>query len=132
MLVSLDRLARPFVVLSERYYPDPFVFAIVLSGATFALAVFATPASPLEAVSIWGEGLTAFLGFAMQVCLVLVLAHALAHTRTVHRAIDTVATFARTPAQAYALVAVVSGFASFVAWGLGTVSYTHLTLPTKA
>ena len=121
MLVSLDRLARPFVVLSERYYPDPFVFAIVLSGATFALAVFATPASPLEAVSIWGGGLTAFLGFAMQVCLVLVFAHALAHTRTFHRAIEIVATFARTPAQAYALVAVVSGFASFVAWGLGMV-----------
>ena len=91
MGVSLDRLARPFVVLSERYYPDPFVFAIVLSGATFALAVFATPASPLEAVSIWGEGLTAFLGFAMQICIVLVTAHALAHTDLVRRGIERIA-----------------------------------------
>ena len=121
MNLSLDRLARPFVVLAERFYPDPFVFAIVLSFATLVLATLATPVSPLEAVVVWGEGLTGFLAFAMQVCLVLVLAHALASTRAITWGIDALARLPRTAPQAYALVVVVSGAASLVAWGLGMV-----------
>ena len=39
MRLSLDRIARPFVVLSERYYPDPFVFAIALTALTLLGAV---------------------------------------------------------------------------------------------
>ena len=121
MALSLERVSRPFVVLAERFYPDPFVFAIVLSLMTLGLAVAVTPASPLDAVAIWGEGLTGFLAFAMQVCLVLVLAHALAKTRAITRGIDALARLPATPRQAYALVVAVSGVASLVAWGLGMV-----------
>ena len=121
MSLSLDRLARPFIVLSERFYPDPFVFAIVLSFATLGLAVQTTPTPFVGAVSIWGRGLTDFLGFAMQVSLVLVLAHALANTRAFGRAIEAAARLPRSAPQAYAWVALVSGAASLVAWGLGMV-----------
>ena len=87
MRLSLDRIARPFVAFSERYYPDPFVFAIGLTGVTFAMAVIATPTTAAEALGLWGAGLTDFLGFAMQICIVLVCAHALAHTDAVQRGI---------------------------------------------
>jgi short-chain fatty acids transporter len=121
MRVSLDRIARPFVVFSERYYPDPFVFAIVLTGLTIGLAIVATPTGAAEALEIWGRGLTGFLGFAMQICIVLVTAHALAHTDAVRRGIERVARWPRGPSQAYALIAVLAGLASMIAGALGLV-----------
>ena len=121
MRLSLDRIAHPFVVFSERFYPDPFVFAIVLTGVTFAMAVLATPTAAVEALQIWGSGLTDFLGFAMQICIVLVCAHALAHTDSVRRGIETVARWPRTAPQAYALIALLSGACSMIAGALGLV-----------
>ena len=109
MRLRLDRIARPFVAFSERYYPDPFVFAIALTGVTFGMAVVATPTTAAEAIALWGNGLTGFLGFAMQICIVLVCAHALAHTDAVQRGIDAVAGWPRSEAQAYALITTMAG-----------------------
>lgn len=121
MRLSLDRIARPFVAFSERYYPDPFVFAIALTAIAFAMAVFATPTPASRALEIWGLGLTSFLGFAMQICIVLVAAHALAHTDAVRRGIEHVARWPRSAPQAYALVTVLAGLASMIAGALGLV-----------
>ncbi len=124
----LDRLARPFVVFVERFYPDAFVFAIVLTGATFALAVFWTPTTSLEALGIWGRGLTGLLPFITQVALTLVCAHALAHTDFVHAQVSRVAKRPTTAPQAYGLVALVAGLASLFAWSLGLVVGALLAL----
>jgi len=121
MRLSLDRAARPFVAFSERYYPDAFVFAIGLTGLTFALAVATTPTTAAEALSIWGGGLTNFLGFAMQICIVLAAAHALAHTDAVRRGIEVAARWPRSPQQAYAWITVLAGLASLISGALGLV-----------
>jgi short-chain fatty acids transporter len=121
MRPRLDRIAQPFVAFSERFYPDPFVFAIALTGVTFGMAVAVTPTTASEALSLWGNGLTAFLGFAMQICIVLVCAHALAHTDLVQRGINGVARWPRSGPQAYALITVVAGLASMIAGALGLV-----------
>ena len=104
MRLNLDLIARPFVSFSERYYPDPFVFAIGLTGVTFMMAVVLTPTTAAEALSLWGNGLTNFLGFAMQICIVLVGAHALAHTDLVRRGIDAIARLPRSGPEAYGFV----------------------------
>ncbi len=121
MPVSLDRFARPFVAFVERFYPDAFVFALLLTGATFAMAVALTPTTASEAVGIWGRGLAGLLPFITQVALTLVCAHALAHTDLVRRGIERVASWPASPSAAYALVALVAGGASLVAWSLGLV-----------
>lgn len=121
MRLSLDRIAGPFVAFSERYYPDPFVFAIGLTFVTFAMAVVATPTTAGEALTLWGNGLTGFLGFAMQICIVLVAAHALAHTDAVKRGIEAVARWPRTAPQAYGLICVLAGLASMIAGALGLI-----------
>lgn len=121
MRLSLDRIAGPFVAFSQRYYPDPFVFAIGLTFVTFVMAVLATPTTAAEAIAVWGNGLTGFLGFAMQICIVLVAAHALAHTDAVKRGIDTIARWPRSAPQAYALICVLAGLASMIAGALGLI-----------
>lgn len=124
----LGRLAKPFVVFSERFYPDPFVFAIALTAATFVMAIGLTPTTAPEALEIWGNGLTGLLAFVAQICIVLVCGHALAHTDAMRRGIETMAGWARTPAQTYALVVLVSGAASMIAGALGLVVGALLSL----
>jgi len=121
MRFPLDRIAQPFVAFSGRFYPDPFVFAIALTAITFGMAVFATPTSAAQALVIWGSGLSDFLGFSMQICIVLVCSHALAHTDSVRRGIEVVARWPRSSAQAYALVTILSGLASMITGALGLV-----------
>ena len=41
-------LSKPFVKLVEKYYPDAFIFVIVLSLLTFLFAINLTNASPVE------------------------------------------------------------------------------------
>ena len=119
MGLSLDRLARPFVVFSERFYPDPFVFAIVLTGLTLLLAIGLTGAGPVEAILVWGGGLKDLLAFTTQVCVTLVCAHALAHTDAVRAGIRRVAGWPRRADQAYVLVVLLAGAASLLAGALG-------------
>jgi len=120
-MTLLDRLARPFVVFVERFYPDAFVFAILLTALTFVLAMTLAEVSPADAVDVWGTGLTGLLGFMAQIALTLILAHALAHTDAVRALLQRLGRLPRSPAQAYFLVAFVAGVGSLVAWSLGLV-----------
>ena len=121
MRISLDRIARPLVVLSERFYPDPFVFAIVLTALIFCLTLSWTDTTGPEALLIWGQGLTGLLAFTSQICVTLIGGHALAHTDAMGRGIDRVATWPRGQRSAYALVATIAGLASLIAGALGLV-----------
>ena len=80
-------LAKPFVLLVERFYPDPFVFAIVLTFVAGLMALGLTHAGPTELLVGWGEGLKGLLTFMAQIALTLVTAHALAHTDAVGAAL---------------------------------------------
>jgi short-chain fatty acids transporter len=116
---SLAPLARPFVALVERWYPDPFVFAILLTFATFLLAFLLTEAGPATALDAWGSGLSGLLAFTTQIALTLILAHALAHTDAARALMLRVAALPRTEAGAYFTVAFATGCASLLAWSLG-------------
>lgn len=128
MRALLDRLAHPFVVFVERFYPDAFVFAIGLTFATLAMAVAWTPTPAVEVLGIWGRGLTGLLPFITQVALTLVCAHALAHTDLVHAGVARFASLPRTGPQSYFLVAFGAGIASLFAWSLGLVVGALLAL----
>lgn len=116
-----ERAAQPFVSFVERFYPDAFVFAILLTLLTFVLAVTLAGESPAAAVQIWGLGLTGLLSFIAQIALTLICAHALAHTDLVRGLLERLARLPRRAWQGYFLVAVVGALGSLVAWSLGLV-----------
>ena len=107
------------MALVERWYPDPFVFAILLTLATFLLAFGLTDAGAFTALDAWGNGLSGLLAFTTQIALTLILAHALAHTDAAQALLLRVAALPRTEAGAYFTVAFATGCASLVAWSLG-------------
>ena len=55
-LKFLNSLSKPFVRLVERYYPDAFIFVIVLSVLTFVLALVNTDSTSIEVLEAWGNG----------------------------------------------------------------------------
>lgn len=109
------------VRLVQRWLPEPFIFAIVL---TFVAALVAMPVcrqTPLEVVWNWGGGVWNLLAFAMQMALVLVCGSALAAAPVVKRGIAALARVPKTPAAAIALVTVVSALACWLNWGFGLI-----------
>ena len=109
------------VRLVQRWLPEPFIFAIVL---TFVAAVIAIPVchqTPLEVVWNWGGGVWNLLAFAMQMALVLVCGSALAAAPAVKRSIEALARVPKTPAAAIALVTAVSAIACWLNWGFGLI-----------
>ena len=109
------------VRLVQRWLPEPFIFAIVL---TFVAAVIAMPVchqTPLEVVEHWGGGVWNLLAFAMQMALVLVCGSALAAAPAVKRGIAALARVPKTPVAAIVLVTVVSSLACWLNWGFGLI-----------
>jgi len=119
----LASLGQRFSSFFRATVPDPFVIAVLLTFLTFTLAVTLTDTSPAQLVDSWAgnEGVWKFLGFSMQMCLILVTGHALASSPPVARIIRALADIPRSPAQAAALIAFVAATLGVLNWGLGLV-----------
>lgn len=105
----------------QRWLPEPFVFAVLL---TFVAALLAMPLchqTPIEVIEHWGGGVWGLLAFAMQMSLVLVCGAALASAPVVKRGIRAVASLPKTPAAAIATVTLVSSIACWLNWGFGLI-----------
>lgn len=109
------------VRLVQRWLPEPFVFAILLTLVAGVLAIPICHQTPLEVVEHWGGGVWNLLAFAMQMALVLVCGSALAAAPPIKRAIAALARLPKTPAGAIALVTVVSALACWLNWGFGLI-----------
>lgn len=144
----ISRLGLRICDVFRRTAPDPFVLAVLLTLLTAALALMlgfpaagSTPRPELaeraaRLLDSWGGierlpsgvaresaslGLWTLLGFAMQMCLVLVTGHALASSRPIRRIIDALASMPRSCAQAAAMVAFAACSAAILNWGLGLI-----------
>ena len=120
-LKSLDSLAQPFVKFVDKCYPDAFLFVIILTFITFLLSLGFTESSSLEIVNAWGNGLPKLFTFTAQICIIMITAHALAHTDPIEKLLNKAGSLPTSANQAYALVAFVSGIASLFAWSFGLI-----------
>lgn len=116
-----QRLINGSVKLVQRWMPEPFLFAIIL---TFVAALLAMPIcrqTPIEVISNWGGGVWGLLAFAMQMALVLVTGSALASAPSLKRGIAHMASLPKTPVAAIAMVTAFSAVACWLNWGFGLI-----------
>ena len=118
---TFDYLAKPFVRLVDKYYPDAFIFVIVLSILTFFLALNFTDATSIETMKAWGEGLPRLFTFTAQISIIMITAHTLAHTDPVEKLLNKIGSYPNSSIQAYSLVTFISGLASLFAWSFGLI-----------
>ncbi len=109
------------VRLVQRWLPEPFIFAILLTFVAAVATIFVCSQTPLEVVEHWGDGVWNLLSFAMQMALVLVCGSALAAAPAIKKGIDALARIPKSPAAAIALVTVVSALACWLNWGFGLI-----------
>ena len=114
-------LARPFIAFVERYYPDAFIFVIILSVITFISALILTEASVSSALLAWGDGLSMLFTFTAQITIIMIGAHSLAHTVSVQNFLTRIGQLPNTAYQAYSLDAFTAGVASLCAWSFGLI-----------
>ncbi|HUV37082.1 MAG TPA: TIGR00366 family protein [Patescibacteria group bacterium] len=110
-----------FARAARRYLPDAFIFAVILTIVTFILGMAVEGASFVDMASYFGDGLWSFLGFSMQMVLILVTGSALATSRPVSRLLRAIAKTARTPGQAVVLATLMMIVGCWLNWGFGLI-----------
>ena len=71
----LKRFTNACVKLVDRWLPDPFLFAIVLTLVVFGAAVALTDQTPVQVLAYWGDfkkGFWNLLTFSMQTSMIVV------------------------------------------------------------
>ncbi len=115
------KLSKGCVSLVQKYLPDPFLFAVMLTFIVFILGIFLTGQGPLDMVLHWAGGFWNLLAFSMQMVLVLVTGHALANAPIIKKGLRKLASVAHTPTQAIFAVSFISIIACWINWGFGLV-----------
>ncbi len=116
-----QKIIRACVKVVQRYLPEPFIFAIILTVVAFVIAIPVCRQTPVEVVEHWGNGVWSLLAFSMQMALVLVCGSALASASVVKKGISALASLPKTPAGAIALVTGISAVACWLNWGFGLI-----------
>jgi short-chain fatty acids transporter len=117
----MNRITGFFTELMRKYLPDPFVFAIVLTMLTMALAVGVQGKAPLAVVTDWGKGFWNLLAFTTQMAVILAMGYVLARAPLINRLLDRMVAMVRTPSGAIVMATVVGSIASYINWGFGLV-----------
>jgi len=118
MFKAITRLS---VRMVERYLPDPYIFVIILTLIAAAAAVIFEQQSPMQVISMWGDGFWDLLSFTMQMLLVLVAGYMLASSPVIRRLLVRIASTAKSPSGAILLVTYIALVADWINWGFGLV-----------
>ena len=113
-----------FVKIINRFLPDPFLFAIILTIVVYIAAILVTGCGPLEMLAYWGDtkGFWGLLAFSMQMALVVVLGSALASANICKKILRKIASLANSNKSGIIVVTAASIIASWLNWGFGLIA----------
>ncbi len=111
---------------SERWFPDPLVFALLGIVVVFLVGLVLQPSLPLNQRAAklaiqGGKSFWALVPFTMQMVMIIVGGYVVASTPLVYRAIRALAGIPKTPKTAVAMVALFSMLTSLISWGLSLI-----------
>lgn len=109
------------VALVQKYLPDPYLFAVILTFLVFLMGLGIAQNSPMQMIQHWGSGFWSLLAFSMQMALVLVTGHTLASSPPFKKLLGSIAGAMKNPAQAITVTTFVALIAAWINWGFGLV-----------
>lgn len=122
---TIERFGYRLSGIVERWMPSPFLFAILLTYLVFGTGLILNQTGtiepsagngtvgPVEMIEFWFNGFWGFLGFSMQMVVILMTGFVLAYHPAANKLLARLARLPKTPSQAVVLVA---GFSMVVAW----------------
>jgi short-chain fatty acids transporter len=118
----INRLLMFFVNLMQKYLPDPFTIAWMISLVVVIMAVFITGTPIMKIIDDWGNGFFGILAFAMQMTMVIISGYALAAAPFVRGLLRAIAGVPKTPGQTVIFIGFVSMVLYYLNWGLGLIA----------
>lgn len=118
----IQTAANFFTRIMQRWLPDAFIFAAIITLVVFLAGVLTQGNSPVEMANHWGGGIWNLLSFSMQVTVTLVAGHILAQTSLVKSILQSIAGLAKTPAQAIMLMTFIALICCWFSWGFGLIA----------
>ena len=118
------KIVNGCVNVVNRWLPDPFLFAVILTIVVFIAAMIATGLGPIAMVGAWGadSGFWSLLSFSMQMALVLVLGSAMSSAKPVKKLLGKLAGLAHNNFQAILITTMVATICSWLNWGFGLIA----------
>lgn len=117
----LRRITQSFVRYAERYVPDPYLYAVLLTFITVIAALLWTHSGLMGIMSAWYDGIWTILAFALEMALILVTGYTLAEAPLVKRGLRKLASIPQGQVGAVVTVFLSAAIASWLNWGFGLV-----------
>jgi short-chain fatty acids transporter len=117
----LRKLTRFFVRYTERFVPDPYLYAVLLTFMTVVAARIWTASSFVDILGAWYNGLWEILAFALQMALILATGVALADAPLVKGLLRKLAGVPKDQAWAAITIFLAAAVGSWLNWGFGLV-----------
>ena len=117
------KIVNGCVRVVNRWLPDAFLFAIILTIVVFLGSMAATGMGPLKILNAWGSGsgFWGLLSFSMQMALVVVFGSACASAKPVKKVLSTIAGLCKNNMQAIVVTTFVSTVCCWLNWGFGLI-----------
>lgn len=115
------RFTNGCVAVVQKYLPDPFIFAVILTFIVFISGIFVTGQGPMAMVNHWYSGFWDLLKFSMQMVLILVTGFAMAKAPVFKKGLEKIASIPKRPATAILTVSLIGIIACWINWGFGLV-----------
>lgn len=115
-------LSNFFTGIMQRWLPDAFIIAIVLTFVVLIGGVLGQGHTPAKMIEFWGDGVWNLLVFSMQVTITLVTGSVLAQTAVVKKGLKKLASLAKTPSQAIILMTAIALICCWISWGFGLIT----------
>ncbi|HEV2977852.1 MAG TPA: TIGR00366 family protein [Casimicrobiaceae bacterium] len=117
----LRQITRLCVRYAERYVPDPYLYAVILTFVTVVAAMIWTPSDVFKVIDSWYNGIWSILAFALQMALILVTGVALADAPLIKNLLKKLAALPTNQAGAAITVFLAAAIGAWLNWGFGLV-----------
>ena len=117
----LRQLTRICVRYAERYIPDPYLYAVILTFITVVAAWIWTPSGAVKIIESWYGGIWGILAFAAQMALILATGITLADAPLVKKLLAKLAAVPTHQTGAVITVFLAAAIGSWFNWGFGLV-----------
>lgn len=121
MATNNKRFTDYFTDFAQKWVPDSYVIALVLTIVAFILAKIFTPAGPFDIVISWGKGFWTLLAFSMQMSLIVITGYALATTPICKKLISSACGKPNSATSVYVYAVVLASIGFYLNWGFGLV-----------
>jgi short-chain fatty acids transporter len=113
----LTKLGEKFTGMFEKYMPNSFVFAMLLTLIIVVISFFWTDASPLKIIQSWYDGFWSLLEFGMQIVLIIITGFAIALSPIINKGIDKLVRYIKSPKEVYFFVTLIGSLLCLISFG---------------